>query len=76
MPDDIQQKIKAAFQRNASIDADKITVQTLGTTVSLKGKVRSLAEKDDAESVAWAAPGVNSVENYIEVEAPEYAYEL
>jgi osmotically-inducible protein OsmY len=75
-PSDIQQKIRAAFQRNAGIDAGKITVTTLGSTVTLKGKVRSHTEKDDAESVAWAAPGVNSVENYLEVETPEYAYDL
>jgi osmotically-inducible protein OsmY len=75
-PSDIQQKIRAAFQRNAGINAGKITVTTLGSTVTLKGKVRSHTEKDDAESVAWAAPGVNSVENYLEVETPEYAYDL
>lgn len=76
MADDIQQKIKAAFQRNANIDAENITVSTLSNTVTLRGKVRSLAEKEDAESVAWAAKGVNRVENYLEVETPEYAYEL
>lgn len=74
-PIDIQLKIKAAFQRNAGIDADKVTVTTLGSTATLRGKVRSLAEKDDAEAVAWAAPGINDVENYLEVELPAYAFE-
>ena len=72
---DIQQKIKAAFQRSSSVDADKIAVFILGSTVTLRGKVRSVVEKDDAEVVAWAAPGVTNVENYLEVELPAYAFE-
>lgn len=70
---DIQDKIGAAFQRSASIDAGKVSVTVLGSIVTLRGKVRSLAEKEDAESAAWAAPGVNGVENYLQVEIPEYA---
>lgn len=70
---DIHQKISSAFQRAANIDAGKITVNVMGSIITLRGKVRSLAEKDDAESAAWAAPGVTGVENYLEVEIPEYA---
>lgn len=72
-PLDIQHKISSAFQRTASIDAGRITVKVLGSIITLRGKVRSLAEKEDAEKAAWAAPGVNGVENYLEVEIPEYA---
>jgi len=32
------------------------------------GIVRSLAEKDDAEDAAWAAPGVMAIENKLSVE--------
>lgn len=72
---DIKQKIRAAFQRSATIDAGKIRTETVGNKVTLRGKVRSLAEKEDAEIAAWNAPGVTSVDSYLEIELPEYAFE-
>ena len=73
-PSDVQQKINSAFLRSASIDAAKITAEVLGNRVILHGKVRSFAEKDDAENAAWAAPGIISVESKLSIEEPEYAY--
>lgn len=64
---EVRQKITSAFQRHASLDAAKITVDTIGNKVVLNGKVRSLAEKRDAETAAWSAPGVTQVDNRIEV---------
>jgi osmotically-inducible protein OsmY len=43
--------------------------------VILKGKVRSFAEKEDAENAAWNAPGVNLVDSKLEIEEPVYAFE-
>ena len=71
---DIHQKIKAALQRNAAIDANKISVEISGSKVILRGKVRSFAEKEDAEVAAWNAPGVISVESYLDIEEPEYEF--
>jgi len=70
-PFQLKQSIKAAFQRNAAIDASKISVSTVGSKVTLTGKVRSLAESEDAEEIVWAAPGVYFVDNRIEIEQPE-----
>lgn len=65
---EIKQKINAAFHRNATIDAEKINVETSGNKVVLTGKVRSWMEKNEAENTAWLAPGVERVENKIEIE--------
>jgi osmotically-inducible protein OsmY len=74
-PTDIQQKISSAFHRSATIDAGKITAEVTGTKVTLRGKVRSFAEKQDAENAAWNAPGVTIVESGLEMETPEYSLE-
>ncbi|RYE42093.1 MAG: BON domain-containing protein, partial [Sphingobacteriales bacterium] len=71
----IEQKIAAAFQRHASIDSKSINISVSGSKVTLDGKVRSFAEKDDAADAAWAAPGVTSVENNIDIGIPELAYD-
>lgn len=70
---DIKQKIKAAFHRSATIDSEKVNIEITGTKVTLKGTVRSWAEKHDAESAVWAAPGINEVDNQLEVKSEVYA---
>jgi osmotically-inducible protein OsmY len=64
---DIKQKIKDSFIRTAGHDADNIRVESIGDKVILRGSVRSLYEKEAAENTAWSAPGVNEVDNKIEI---------
>lgn len=64
---DIKNKISSAFHRTATIDAEKVSVEVIGNRVILRGKVRSYAEKEDTETAAWSAPGVATVENYLEL---------
>jgi osmotically-inducible protein OsmY len=72
---DIQKKINAAFHRSATIDSGKIETEVDGSKVTLRGTLRSIAEKEDAENAAWFAPGVTNVVNKIKIEVPEYEYE-
>jgi osmotically-inducible protein OsmY len=64
-PTDIQRKIQEAFKRSAEVDADRVSVDAKGSEVILKGTVRSWIEREEAERVAWSAPGVTQVEDHI-----------
>jgi osmotically-inducible protein OsmY len=65
---ELKKKIEDALVRNAELDANRITVDVQGSKAILKGTVRSWAEKEEAERVAWSAPGITSVENRITLE--------
>jgi osmotically-inducible protein OsmY len=65
---DVKARIEAALRRNAEVEAHRITVHLQDSTVTLRGHVQSLAERAAAESAAWAAPGVTTVKNQLEIE--------
>jgi osmotically-inducible protein OsmY len=65
--DDIKRRIEDAFRRSAQVDAQQLTVETHDHEVILRGAVRSLHEKDEAQRTAWCAPGVTRVTNEIVV---------
>jgi osmotically-inducible protein OsmY len=66
-PSEIKQDIVDAVLRRAEFEADRITVETIGNKVVLRGTVRSWAERAEAEDVAWSEPGVMEIDDRITI---------
>jgi len=64
-----QEAIRAAFQRDAALAADRVSVETpIDGLVILSGVVSSWAAHDHAVATAWSAPGVTQVDDRISVQ--------
>ena len=63
----VKAAIEAAIRRNAQLDSREITADVNGGEVTLRGTVRSWAERRQAEHVVWSASGVTSVKNDLAV---------
>ena len=63
----VKNNIVDAFKRSAVIDANNIQVESRDGVVTLRGKVNSWAERQEARATVWAAPGVTHFEDLLTV---------
>lgn len=66
-PAQVKDRIEAALRRSAEIDARGIQVDAKDSTIILRGRVRTWAEREEAERAAWGAPGVLAVKDELTV---------
>jgi osmotically-inducible protein OsmY len=69
-PANVQASLRAAFERNAELEASGIAVAVTNSRVILTGKVKSWIEREEAERAAWSVPGVTAVEDHIVITRP------
>lgn len=69
VPTDLSVRIQSALMRQAMREGKRIDVSVDGGTVTLRGKVRSWAERNAAEGTTWSAPGVSHVNNQLMIES-------
>jgi osmotically-inducible protein OsmY len=68
--DEVRAKLTAAFERNADVEAQRITVDVSDGKVVLGGKVSSWSEREAAERAAWSVAGVTTVDDRIAIVRP------
>lgn len=64
---DVKERIENAFKRHAELDAKEIQVEAHDGRVTLRGKVRSWSERQDAELAVWSAPGITQLDDQLAV---------
>lgn len=64
---DVQARAVAALARAGAAGKTHIDLEARGSTVVLRGRVHSLAERLAAERAVWAVPGVAAVEDLLTV---------
>lgn len=59
--DEVEERIRTSFQRNARVDAEHLRVDVSNGTITLSGRVHSAQEHEAALAAAWSFPGVRAV---------------
>jgi osmotically-inducible protein OsmY len=62
-PTEVKRKIVDALGRSALFSGDRIVVEAADGKVTLSGHVSSIIEREEAERIARAAPGIERVDN-------------
>jgi osmotically-inducible protein OsmY len=68
-PEDAAAQVEATLRAHAALHGDHVRVEAFGATIVLRGRVRSLAERDEAVQIAWGVPGVTAVQAELELGA-------
>jgi hypothetical protein len=63
---DLSRRVRAAIEASV-VEPAAVEVRVLGTTVTLRGRVRR-DERDFVLAAALGAPGVTQVSNYLEID--------
>ena len=66
-PVDVTWFVQDALDRNALVDDSDVSVDTSGNTVTLRGHVRTWAERDAVVGAAWMAGGVMQVRDDLDI---------
>jgi len=66
---DVKAQVAEALERRPALRGDRIKVDVVGGLTVLRGRVRTLAERDEAVAAAWGAPGVTRVRDKLRVAA-------
>jgi osmotically-inducible protein OsmY len=66
-PEEIRRSIEESLRHHCEVEAHGIQVMIHQSRVILEGKVKSWADASEAERIAWDMPGIQEVENRLEV---------
>ncbi|MBB3388294.1 osmotically-inducible protein OsmY [Rhizobium sp. BK275] len=64
---DVKKRIEDAFERDAEIESNHISVDVQGRKVILSGKVATWSQRRAAERAAWSAPGISTLEDRLTI---------
>jgi osmotically-inducible protein OsmY len=53
------------MERNATLDAERVAVESSNGKITLRGTVSSWADHDETVAAAWAPPGVTRANDHI-----------
>jgi osmotically-inducible protein OsmY len=59
----VKERIERALERNAELEASRLSVETTGGKVTLRGRLDSWHQREAAERAAWSVPGVTQVQD-------------